>query len=325
MADLDVLGESVDRLITVDVAGRGVIHTLYDKAREVSGKPLALKAAQALHSTVGLGDNVLITTGFLIPPAMAPETDGPLGTLVLSRILHSTLGAKPIIIAEKKALDLTAALAKSIGMTVSTPEEQKGEATFLNFPIEERAAPEHSAKIIKDFNPSALIAVEKAGRNRRGVYHNMRGEAVSERTIKADHLFQEAERRGVLTIGVGDGGNEIGMGKIADTIRRHVPYGAVCNCPCKAGIACETKADHLVVSSVSNWGAYGVAACLSVIVGKAEGIHSGEVERILLSQASRKGAVDGVTGENSPSVDGLSCRVHVHIVELLRELVRRFI
>ena len=148
----------------------------------------------------------------------------------------------------------------------------------------------------------------------------MRGNDVSKRTIKADHLLKEAAKRGILTIGVGDGGNEIGMGSIEEIVRQHVPYGEVCNCPCKMGIACETKTDHLVIASVSNWGVYGVMACLSAITGNAAILHSGSAERALLLEAGRKGAVDGVTGSRMPSADGLSSIVHAHIIDLLREI-----
>lgn len=323
MADLALLGENIDRLITVDIGGRGIVHTLYDAAREISGAPLTLNAAQALHSAVGVGDNVLITTGFPIPPTMAPETDGPLGALILSKTLRVVLHAKAIILAEKKALDLTAKLAKLIGMTTASPEKrsQEDEIALLSFPLKENNAVEYSIRTIKEFNPSVILAVEKVGGNRKGIYHNMRGNNISNSVIKVDHLFSEAEKMGVLTIGVGDGGNEIGMGQITEAVMRHVPYGAMCHCPCKAGIACQSKTDHLVIASVSNWGAYGIAAFLSAITEQTEGLHTGDGERILLLEASKNGAVDGVTGKNTPSVDGLAYRVHANIVELLRDLV----
>jgi hypothetical protein len=33
-----------------------------------------------------------------------------------------------------------------------------------------------------------------------------------------DYLFEEAKRRGILTIGIGDLGNELGMGYIKEAI-----------------------------------------------------------------------------------------------------------
>lgn len=70
-------------------------------------------------------------------------------------------------------------------------------------------------------------------------------------------LFEAARQRGVLTIGVGDPGNEIGMGAIADTVKRLLPYGAECQCSCAGGVADATEVDVVVPGTCSNWGAYG--------------------------------------------------------------------
>ena len=51
---------------------------------------------------------------------------------------------------------------------------------------------------------------------------------------------------------------------IKDAVRRYVPFGERCQCPCGGGIAPEQPVDALVVASVSNWGAYGIAAAVSV-------------------------------------------------------------
>src|SRR5205807_1527308 len=65
---------------------------------------------------------------------------------------------------------------------------------------------------------------------------------------------------GLPTIGVGDGGNEIGMGKIPwDVIRRNVPNGGL--------IACRVPTDYLIVAGVSNWGAYALAAGVALLRG----------------------------------------------------------
>jgi thiamine pyrophosphate-dependent acetolactate synthase large subunit-like protein len=74
-------------------------------------------------------------------------------------------------------------------------------------------------------------------------------------------------KEGVLTVGIGDGGNEIGMGNIYDTVRKVVPYGDQCKCPAKCGIADSTLVDVTVVATVSNWGAYGIEACLAALSG----------------------------------------------------------
>jgi len=56
--------EGIDRLITLDMSGRGVIYKLYSAARELTEKPLILNAAERVVSSVSKGDTVIITTGF---------------------------------------------------------------------------------------------------------------------------------------------------------------------------------------------------------------------------------------------------------------------
>ena len=61
----------------------------------------------------------------------------------------------------------------------------------------------------------------------------------------------------IFSIGVGDGGNELGMGKVLDRIIRDVSHGET--------IACVTAADYLITAGVSNWGGYAVAVALYLI------------------------------------------------------------
>jgi hypothetical protein len=63
------------------------------------------------------------------------------------------------------------------------------------------------------------------------------------------------------SLGIGDGGNEIGMGKIRwEIIRRNIPRGGL--------VACRVPVDHLIVCGVSNWGAYGLAAGVLLLRGQ---------------------------------------------------------
>ncbi len=62
-----------------------------------------------------------------------------------------------------------------------------------------------------------------------------------------DALFLR-RRSGTVTIGVGDGGNEIGMGRVRARVVRDVPNGAK--------IASVVRTDHLMVAGISNWGAW---------------------------------------------------------------------
>ncbi len=307
-------GEDVDKTITIDVLGRGVIHELYKAARGNSTS-LTLAAAKAVIDQISYRDNVVITTGFLIPPMMKPETDGPLGALILSKTLNSLFQVKTHFVAEKDVLTLLVKLSKLKCLMLSDSIKA------LPFTSNEKDSTNDSLKLIDEINPSTIIAIEKVGRNIKGVYHNMRGIDVSGKSIKIDYLFQEAKRAGIMTIGIGDGGNEIGMGNIIETVKRKVSFGSVCNCPCRSGIATNTTTDFLIPSTISNWGAYGLSACISYLTDNSFKIHNEEIEERLLLEAAKIGAIDGVTGLNTPTVDGINVNIQACIIRILKTLV----
>jgi hypothetical protein len=116
-----------------------------------------------------------------------------------------------------------------------------------------------------------------------------------------------------VTIGVGDGGNEIGMGDAGARLARLGPL--------MARIASVVRTDHLVVSGVSNWGAYGIAAALERLTGRAL-LHTPEVERRLVEACVAAGAVDGLSRRHETTVDALGLDVHQAFVRLLSVAAR---
>jgi len=133
--------------------------------------------------------------------------------------------------------------------------------------------------------------------------HSMRGVDITKETSPAHLLFENASRLdpAVKTIGVGDGGNEIGMGKIAwDVIRRNIKLGG--------RIACRVATDYLIVAGVSNWGAYGLATGVRLLrnAPHVPDLYDVERDRQLLQVMIDFGPlVDGVTGTRTATVDGL--------------------
>jgi hypothetical protein len=292
----------IDQTASLDLSGRGVIRKLHDAAlRATKGKAPCLVAARQLSDRAVKGDCVFILTGFAIPPMNMPETDGPVGAAVLVGTLSVT-GLKPIVITDSPC-------SKVVG--AGTPDTD-----IIEFPVNSKRADLLADKLLREHKPSALIAVERPGWNSKREYHNMRGLNISGIVGKTDYLFTLGQRQGTLTIGIGDGGNELGCGGIRQTVRRHVPYGAKCQCPCDSGIAAAMPADVLVVSSVSNWGAYSVAACLSQLKG-AEYSHDSKREMQLLRRVVKAGAIDSISKEHRPYVDGLSPRLNGLVVDLI--------
>ena len=89
--------------------------------------------------------------------------------------------------------------------------------------------------MIEKFNPKAIVFIEKHGPNEKGYFHTVTGNRIDEQKIaNTQYLLPLAKERGILTIGAGDGGNEIGNGKIYEEIK-HIPeclYGVKCRCGC---------------------------------------------------------------------------------------------
>ncbi|MGH7317196.1 MAG: glutamate cyclase domain-containing protein, partial [Candidatus Rokuibacteriota bacterium] len=114
-----------------------------------------------------------------------------------------------------------------------------------------------------------------------------------------------------VTVGIGDGGNEIGMGTVHARVARAGPVFRA--------IASVVKVKHLVVAGVSNWGAYGVVVELARLAGRPL-LHTGEEEQAMVHACVDAGAVDGLTRRPEPTVDGLPLPAHVGMLELLRTM-----
>jgi hypothetical protein len=220
---------------------------------------------------------VVIATGFFIPSVGATETDGPPGAVALGHALE-TLGYRVVFVTDEFSRDVVRELAP------------RG-AELIEFPLlDHDASRTHASSLLSAVAPSLLIAVERCGLTGEGLYRNMRGSDVSQYHAKIDYLFLEHP----VSVGIGDGGNEIGMGNLSAVIPLMMPA---------AEKPCVTKTSRLIVSSVSNWGAWGLIAALSRLKGRnlLPGV---DEARQLLVRAVEVGAVDGVSGRRAGSVDG---------------------
>lgn len=327
----ETLGDAIDKLVTLDVGARGVIDILYREARKLQGnRPLTLQCAEKLASAVEPGDYVFINTGWIIPGHNAfGETDGPIGTAVLARALALGLKAKPIVLTEPSLVEMVAATCHAAGVNVMSLESLRQLSPEVNravavvpFPIDDSEARAVAKELMDDLAPVAVISIEKNGPNDKGVPHMMRGFDRSQFTAKAQYIHYEAQNRGIFTIGIGDLGNEIGMGNIDWVVKELLPFGGRCKCPCGGGAADATKVDIVLPATISNWGAYGIVACLSVLLQRETLLHDEIVEAHILDECVRSGGVDGLTGEPIPSVDGTPKGVQMAIVGLMREIVR---
>lgn len=315
------VGTVIDDLTTTDIGGRDTIYPIAGAAEKIQGDNPAMQAARALKEAVDYGDNVLILTGFLIPPTMVPETDGPLGAVSIARAVDEGLEANPIIACESQATDCVSAAAKAGGLSVLDRErsfEGKRSVAVDSFPADPAGAEKYTNDVLEKLDPSAIVAVEKVAPNEEGIYHNMAGYDITGETAKVETLFDEIDD--VLTIAVGDAGNEVGMGVVADTVRNEIEYGDTCQCPCEGGIASSIETDILVPATVSNWGGHAITACLSELVERPL-LHEPQLERRMLEEATMAGAIDGIVAGSQPWCDGLPAKSHTAIVQLIREVL----
>jgi len=327
------IAEIIDRLITVQLcsAGGGSHYTqkpvspeLYDAAREKIKDPLTYTAAMNLLDTIKPGDNVFIATGFIVAPWMRPEVDGPIGAASLARALSVCFNATPVIITENENIAIFKPVFEVTGLQIDTAKNSNAlprRIIFEPFPINEKFAMDQTTQLLDRFNPSAIITIEKPSYNEKKVYHNGHGMDVSNLVAKTDVLIEAAKKKGILTIGMGDGGNEIGMGLISDTVKSLIPTGKKCKCPCRAGIAAKTETDVLVVGSVANWGSYGVEACLAIATDTPKVLHDGCLERFILDASIRAGIVDPSTGLSEGYADGTHTEINVYLIEMLNKMI----
>jgi hypothetical protein len=327
-----IIADAIDRLISVEMRfaaelPRGVIRPVYEAARDAQGgDPLVYMAARQLRERVSTRDVVLIVTGSGSRFGLHKgETDGPLGAASLGRVLDFGMGARVVYVCDAPHRDPVVASVEAAGISVLDQErfEHRPHSTVLEIhPPGADQGRSFATTLLETYRPQAVVFIEKTGPNARGVHHSIMGSAKDpNETGHAFYLADLAKERGIITIGVGDGGNEIGNGMIYDAVRRIQPYGATCRCPCGDGVATVTATDVLVSASISNWGAYGIAAQLAYELQDVELFQSEEMEDFMLRQCVAAGGTDGAYAAQVLYVDGTSARIQRALVAMLREIV----
>jgi D-glutamate cyclase len=316
-------GESIDRLMAADGAGRGVIDELYPAARALQDGPLCLEAASRVLSRLQRGDTVVLATGFPMSPWFIGEQDGPVGTATLARALVLAAGARPVIVTDPVNVDLCAAAVRGAGLYVRPLHDARELPTtgaVLPFPLEWDEAASRSREMLETLRPAVLIAIERPGANEHRQYHQADGKSLTAHCGKIDALFTAARDAGVLTIAVADGGNELGCAAIRETVLRAVPAARRCACPCGGTAVPQVETDILVTSGISNWGAYGIEAAMALLLGRPELLHDRDIDTRVYERCAAAGA-HNTAGLLDPGADAVPARFHGHMVELLGQVV----
>ena len=235
----------------------------------------------------------IIATGFYILSAGMVETDGPPGAIAIGDALQA-IGYEVVYATDVHGAPLMNGV---IG----------NKTIVLDFPItDETDSRLVASALLRTIQPSVVIAIERCGLTGGGLHQNMHGQDISQYTAKVDYLFTDD----TPSVGIGDGGNEIGMGKLADAI------------PTVPSLAepCVTATTELVIASVSNWGGYGLVAALSRRRGRNL-LPSVEYEQYLVRQTADAGAVDGMSTKQEYRVDGFTLEENSQTVQRLHDLL----
>jgi D-glutamate cyclase len=131
-----------------------------------------------------------------------------------------------------------------------------------------------------------------------------------------------------ISIGIGDGGNEVGMGSVYEQMINS-------SIPLAEEIACVVPTDHIIVSSVSNWGGYALSASTALLAATSTNarnygknikdiielcLPSEEQEYEICKSAVEAGAGDGVSGERKLWVDGMPMQISLDVLKNIKDI-----
>lgn len=308
-----------EEFIRIDPAGRGLLST--DSAASPLARGDLLPAARDLAEH---GKVVAIVTGFFIPAATIPsaETDGPPGAALLAAAL-ARAGRETCLITDERCENAVRAAARVYDIdetrVLVAPHAcaDWAQEFFVNglgsglthLVAVERVGPSHTAESLRAQNREGATPLEKftnaVPERDRDRCHNMRGMIIDEFTADLHLLFDELKlfRPDAGTIGIGDGGNEIGMGKLPwETLADRLPGETAPLIPCRIAT------DWNILAGTSNWGAMALAAAtllLSRCENRLAEWGSDHQQKVLETMIADGPAVDGVTRLPEPTVDGL--------------------
>uniref|UniRef100_A0A7S2HNH4 D-glutamate cyclase-like C-terminal domain-containing protein n=1 Tax=Helicotheca tamesis TaxID=374047 RepID=A0A7S2HNH4_9STRA len=288
------------------------------------------RAAETL-ARLGEKKHVVVLSGFPCrvdddPPT---ETDGPPGTLAIARAVVG-LGHSATIVTDECNEKVFRAACRDIGAWAESSVASPPPLVLEAYPSEEQMTEDDRTRMnrlaIRNGGCDLVIACERAGPAEDGHCYTMGGIDMNVKgliaplheIVEQPSASEEKDENSVQFIGVGDGGNELGMGKVVDLVRNNIRNGRK--------IAAVTPADCLVAASVSNWGGYALGAAAAIVryddqvngrqdvdanasmdlkgwIEQCVPTEQDEIE--LLDRCVKAGCRDGVSGKVESTVDGM--------------------
>jgi hypothetical protein len=286
--------------------------------------------------------HVILSTGFACNNelAIATESDGPPGILILaytllkqdpSRSRRVTLVADQIhsIVFQPLVEYFNAQLKLELESDSETETETELKLEYYEFVSKSESdetpistlMEEEFFNLTKFSDVDVMIASELSGFNKQMQFKTMSNRDISAFCGLTAHLFDYAfkyRHDHILTIGIGDGGNEVGMGKYIHNIEKYITNGDQ--------IACNIQCHCCITAGVRNWAAEALAVAIAELSanGNGNGNTNGNMNNKLLLcddqfhhqmyfKTSQFGAMDGITKKGFGSVDGLAYQTHAQI------------
>jgi hypothetical protein len=305
-----IAADNIDKLLAVEMRRRGIPRgfkwRLFEIAREAHEEPLCLAAARLL---AGTPQRIAIFTGAWIPGGMpVGESDGPYGAVVLARALDR-LGHHVTVYTDVECAPPIGFLIDHLGVGVTLQPVARDDATAND--------------AIADASDVG-VAIERLGENVNGKLYSMNAHPVGDHHVHFDHCFRAMSAAGKPTIGITDGGNEIGYGKVRERLVAELPgLNLAEKTACGGGIVSATPADVLVVANSSNHGAYGVVAALALLHEDLSLCHEPELDQALHHVGVGLGLIDGGGGGAVAATDGVPAAASAAVVRLLRNVVEQ--
>jgi len=272
------------------------LNTLFTYDPGNRGLPALMPPADlaGIFSELKKAERVLIVSGFPILPTGIGETDGPPGAVNIAAAIKAA-GKKAALLSDAASYEILKAGAEFAQINCPI------------FNIKGDSAEADCTEALEIFNPTHIIAIERPGKI-NGHFRNMRGMVIDEFVADTDCLFDIFKG---VTLAIGDGGNELGMGSLR-AYAKEAEYWA------------DKAADFPMVAGVSNWWSWGLAALISISIGKNI-LPTPEEEEGLLRACVSAGAIDGVSKEQAATVDGISLEDNIAVLLKIHELVDEYL
>lgn len=332
---------ALEATIRRDPAGRGLA-----SFNDADGPLLRGHLENAARDLAERGCRVALVTGFAILTDAGPvaETDGPPGSLFFAAMLQAcgidvclvtdqlgeplvragmaawSVDAVPMLIAPPVVNDAVGRVAIDAWWQRITRESRE----FSHLVAIERVGPSHTLSSLDENARSEFAAVVPP--QERDVCHNMRGRSLDACTAPLHRLFEtEASTSSTTssTIGIVDGGNEIGCGNVPWQVLRRALAQGVASRDHAATIPCRIQTNHAILAGVSNWGAYALGAAVAFLLGKQSHLEDWTIDtqrRLIEAIVADGGAVDGVTKRREATVDGLALSDYLAVFDEIRRI-----